>query len=1137
MRGAFVWIHRSNRAEVLARTLAGVVAAGERAPLEPETIVVQSRGMERWLSLTLAGELGVWFGARFPFPRAFFDEVTRRVLGAGGPPVLSREALTWHIAAELANAAARPALAPVLDYLRHDGTGRDLVALAARIADLFDQYAVYRPELVLAWDSGADEDWQAHLWRAVMARLRAEEGEAAAASNFAALRALLRERLSGPGALPAGVPRRVSLFGVASLPPAYLELFALLGERIDVHLFLLCPWRERSWVGGAPAGFDGGGAPAPPALRADADNPLLSALGHVHRDLELVLEAVAPRAEPAGDPFVDPGTDTLLSAVQHDALHRRRRGPGETALGSLPLPVSDADRSIELHSCHGPLREVEVLLELLREAFEDDPTLEPHEVIVMAPCIAAYAPLIDAVFGGEEGAAARIPFRIADRAAAERSPVVRAALTVLVVLAGRVTLSEVAELLDAEPVRARFGIDAGSVPRLLDRLGEAGVRWGVDAADRAASGGLATEANTWRRGLHRLLLGHAMAGDTGPFAGVAPVAADDAELLARLAELLTTLFLWRERLRAPRSVAEHAAALLELLPAWLAPGSAADGELGLLRDVSVALGEAATAAGFTAPIPLDVFRELVAGRLPEAGTAAGFLAGGVTFSSLLPMRSVPFRVVCLLGMNDGDFPRSRPSVSFDRLPEAPRPGDRSVRREDEHLFLEVLLSARERLVISFVGRSMQDDAVRQPSVVVSELVELLDEAFVVAPPSTPEQARSPGGPGGAGTRRIVSHSIQRFSPRRFASGAETFDPVAAAGARALSAPSRPPAPLLVAPLPPPAPGPRSIDAIVEGLIAPARTLIRGRLGVSLEDRGAALKDRDPLELDARERWSIGADLLALALPCPSALRDESAWERERARGRLPHGAAGRSQFEGLLPEVEAIVGEARRRRQGERLAPVPVALPLGEARVVGVLDELWPDAHVPVRYARDGGAPELDAWVRHLVLQVMRAQGGAPGLPARTVLVTRPQDGEGAAVVTFRELDPEVARAELAALLALVALAERAPVPFFPCAARRYAVVHQGLVAKGAPDAGGRALAAAREVFAGASRRGAPGEARDPYVRRLFEGADPLAPVPAAGTAGSGASAFPELALRVFAPLLAAREAGDEDGPAGAGAL
>ncbi len=1132
-----MWIHRSNRAEVLARALAGLVRAGERSPLEPEVIVVQSRGMERWLSLTLASELGVWFGARFPFPRAFFDELASRLLGAVGSPVLSREQLTWRVATELAAAADRPELAPVLAYLRHDGTGRDLLALAARIADLFDQYAVYRPELVLAWENGADEDWQAHLWRAVMARLRAEGGGAiAAAPHFAARRALLRDRLTGPGALPAGVPRRVSLFGVASLPPAYLELFALLGERVDVHLFLLCPSRERAAAGAASPALDRGVAPAPTLPRADADHPLLSALGQLHHDLERVLEAVAPGAELAGEPFVDPGNDSLLHAVQHDVLHRRRCGSagGEDPTRAPPLPVLDADRSIELHSCHGPLREVEVLHELLREAFEDDATLAPHEVIVMAPSIAVYAPLIDAVFGGDEGGAARIPYRIADRAPADRSPVVQAALAVLSVLAGRVTLGEVAELLDAEPVRARFGIDAGSVPRLLDWLGEAGVRWGVDAADRANGGALATDANTWRRGLHRLLLGHAMPAADGPFAGVAPVAVEDAELLARLAELLTTLFHWRERLRAPRSVSEHAAALLELLPAWLAVGPAAEGELGLLRDVATALGEAAAVAGFTVPIPLEPFRELVAERLPEAGTAAGFLAGGVTFSALLPMRSVPFRLVCLLGMNDRDFPRSRPLASFDRTLAAPRPGDRSVRREDEHLFLEVLLSARERLVVSYVGRSMQDDSVRQPSVVVSELVDLLDEAFVVAAPAA--AARAPGGRGGVGTRRIVTHPIQRFSPRRFATGAATFDAVAAAGARALAAPARAPARLLAAPLPPAALGVLSIDALVDGLAAPSRTLVRGRLGVSLDDRGAVLEDGDPIELDARARWAIGAELLAQSLLCPAALRDETAWDRERARGRLPHGAAGRSLFEGMLPEVEAIAGEARRYRQGERLAPLPIALAIGEARLVGVLDELWPGAHVPVRYARDGGSPELDAWVRHLVLQVARAQVAGPGLPARTVLVTRPHEGEGATVVTFREVDPEVARTELAALAALVTLATQVAVPFFPRAARRYAAVHRGLVAKGSPDAAVRALAAAREVFAGRFRGGAPGEARDPYVRRLFAGADPLAPAPELGAATAGVPAFPELALRVFAPLLAVREGGADDDPAEEGA-
>jgi len=1128
-------IYRSNRAEELARALAAVIASGARAPLAPEVIVVQSRGMERWLSLTLASELGVWFGARFPFPRAFLEEVTGQLLGVTGAGPFSRERLTFQVATELAAAASRPELAPVRRYLREDGTGRDLLALSARLADLFDQYAVYRPDLVLAWERGEDDDWQAHLWRALMARLRREvAGEAAAALHLAGRRALLRQRLADPDPLPPGIPRRVSLFGVASLPPTYLELFALLGERVDVHLFLLCPARQRSSFVPVAPGAPGAlaSAPRPP----DADHPLLAALGHVHHDLEHVLEVLAPRAVLAGEPFVDPGTDSLLHAVQHDLLFRRRRGAGggEDPARPPPLLIPDTDRSIELHSCHAPLREVEVLHELLRAAFEDDPTLEPHEVIVMAPRLAAYAPLIDAVFGAEDGGGARVPYRVADQAPGARSPAVQAALTVLSVLAGRVTLGEVAELLDAEPVRARFGLTAGAVPRLLELCAEAGIRWGIDAADRAACGALAVDANTWRRGLHRLLLGHALPDDAEPFAGVAPVAAGEPELIGRLAELLTTLFAWRERLRAPRAIADHAAALLELLPAWLPSGAAAEEGLALLRGVAAARGEAAAAAGFSAPIPLALFRELVAARLPEAETAAGFLAGGVTFSALLPMRSVPFRVVCLLGMNDGDFPRARPPASFDRMLASPRPGDRSLRHEDEHLFLEVLLSARERLVISYVGRSMQDDTVRAPSVVVGDLVALLDEAFAVASPAARDPTGAADDRGGVGTRRIVSHPIQRFSPRRFAAGAATFDAVAAAGARALTAPRRPPSRFLAAPLPAPSVGELSLEALVDALISPSRALLRGRLGVSLEEHGAELLGQDPVEIDPRVRRAIGADLLALALASPAGVPLEAAWERERARGRLPHGAAGRGLFEGLFPEVEAIAREARRHRRGDRLPAVSVALALGDTRVVGVLAELWPAAQVLVRYSRGGGAVELDAWVRHLALQLRRADALGPELPARTVLVARPSEAEGVEVVSFRALDLATARRELESLVTLVGLAATAPVPFFPRAAREYAAVHRRLTAKGAPDAAERALAAARAVFLGAARQGAPGEAQDPYVRRLHADGDPLAPEPEAGAGLPGVPPFPEVALRVFGPLLAAREAGDDDpDPAG----
>lgn len=1137
-----MWVFRSNRAEALAGALATRVAEGASDPLAAEVIVVQSRGMERWLSLTLADALGVWAGARFPFPRAFLEAVMAQVLDAGDLPRFSREDVSWWIAAALARAQESPQLAPVARYLGDDRTGRKLVSLAAHVADAFDQYAVFRPELVLGWERGEGEDWQAWLWRQLVTELRDRAGTASPLSVHAAgRRDDFVRRFRALGELPPGLPRRVSLFGIATLPPLYLEVLTVLAERVDVGLFLLSPSREYVAEVRSPRevlrALQRGKGLDRAALHLGDDNPLVTRLGRLNRELEQVLGQVADYQEPAGDLFVDPGTDSLLHALQHDVLHlRHRRGApgalrgegGQVDAASLPLPIADDDRSVEIHCCHGPWREVEVLNARLHALFDADPTLEPHEVIVMAPRIDLYAPLIEAVFGGEDGGGTRIPYRIADRAPVDTSPVVRVVLDLLGILSGRFTLSELAMLLEAEGVRARFQLEAVDVPRLVELIEAAGARWGVDAEDRVACGALPTPQNTWRFALQRLLLGYAMGDEeTAPFGGVAPLGglrSGDPELLGRLAQLLSRLFDWRTRWRSPRTIADHVAALLALLDELLEVPASASGELQVVRDIAAAMGQAAATAGFAVQLPLAVFRELLLARLPEAGASVGFLASGVTFSALLPMRSVPFRVVCLLGMNDGEFPRRSRRLSFDYLAEQPRPGDRSLRHEDENLFLEVLLSARERLIISYAGRSMHDDLLRPPSMVVAELIDVIDAGF-----SPPPVADGGPAPLGVGTRRVVHHPIQRWSrPRGDGSAAPLAHDVAPMAPRASTRGG--PSPFLRGPLPLSEDPALTLEQLVEGLASPARTLCR-RLGLRLEQRALVLSDREPIEVDALERARLGATLLERSLAEGlSDLGGDAAWELERGRGRLPSGAVGRAVFAEVLGEINAFERVVAAQGAGERHPAQPFLLEIGGRRLTGALFELRRGAQLFARYRREGQGLELEAWVRHLLLQVIAAEPGRPPLPRRTLLVARPESGAGAVAVGFRELPATVARTRLLELVELVSLAERAPVPFFPRAARCYlTTLQQSGDGKQRADAAERALVAARAELHGEPRLGRAGEAEEPHARRVFAGIDPLAPQyrPWPATAAPDALVVPgfvELSVRVFAPLLAARE-------------
>lgn len=1087
-------VHRSNRTEALVDALAEVVARPPADPLAAETIAVQGRGMARWLGLELARRFGVWANASFPFPRTVIEAAATAVLG-DAPEAAARfapETLRWAVAAELAARRAEPAFAPLAAYLGDDRGGGRLLGLSARIADLFDQYAVFRPRLVDGWERGAaGDDWQAPLWRALVTRL----GRGHPAARVAALLAAL-----GAGRAPAApFPRRISLFGLATLPPLYVDVLVALAAHVELHLFVLSPsdlyWGDLATSREALRARARAGGLDPEALHLDDGHPLLASLGRVGRDFQQVLESRADYQEHACE--VDPGTASALAVLQGDLRALRRRTAPER------VPLAADDDSIALHACHAPMREVEVLHDQLAALLRADPTLAPHDIVVLAPSIETYAPLIDAVFGAPDRPV--IPYRVADRPARATHDVVDAFLRALELLPGRLPATAVLDLLALAPVRARFAVELAQLERVRRWVQESGIRWGADAAHRAEEGQPPCLEHTWRFGLDRLLLGVALPdagdglfGETLPYADVE---GDDAALLGRVATFIETLLQARRALAAPRPPAAWRADLGALLAALLAvtPATAFEHEqvLAALAD----LDARAAAGGFSGALDLDTMRHLLAEALEQGGAPRGFLTGAVTLCQMVPMRTIPFRVVCLLGLSDGTFPRVRRPLGFDLMARRPQVGDRSARDDDRYLFLEALLAARQRLLITYVGQSISDNTPLPPSAVVSELLDACAATFAL-----PGDA---GGEGGEAVRRrlVVRHPLQPFSREYFRAAADplrqprltSFALSHFHGAVALEQPPQPPPPFIgaaLAEVPPPARV--ALDDLIACLSHPARWFLRRRLGLFLDDRDGGLDDREPGELDSLEQWQIGSRLLARAL---AGADPAAAWPLLRAEGLLPPGAAGRHVVETLAARVALLAQQVR----GPARAPLSLDLIIETWRVEGALADLTADGQVVAQFSRVGGYRELALWVRHLALNAVE-----PG--TRSVLVGRARQGDGVTRVAFAPVADAGAR--LADLLALYGAAHVAPLRLFRYASRAYAEARFG----GRQASAAAALTAALARYAQNAEQGPGGDATDPYVAQVH-GADAEQTLQ-----GDGATAFAALAERVYGPLFAHRE-------------
>ena len=977
---------RGNHLEDLAGRLVALVRAAPPPPLEPEIVVVQSPGMARWLSLRLARALGVAANIRFPLPGGFLWDTFRSVL----PHVpesdpLERRVSVWHLRAILDGLDDAPRFEPLRAYL-HAADECGSYELAARIADLFDQYLVYRPQWIARWEAGADEGWQAALWRALVART-AEPHRARV--QDAALRALAQPPSAGT------LPRRVAVFGIPTLAPAYLHGFRRLAEHVDVHLFLLAPCREYWGDVARPrrtrAGEVAGGTPETPGAA------LLASLGKQGRDfLDLVIDCDPHVDEPA---FREPGDDSLLHALQTDML-TLRAGDGRIA-------IAPDDRSIQVHVCHGPMREVEVLYDQLLWLFEQHPDLTPADVVVMTPDIDAYAPAIEAVFGGAAGPR-RIPFTIADRSLRADSPLVEAFLGLLDLSDSRYDADRLLTLLEAPAVHRRFGIAAGDLDLVQRLVTESAVRWGVDAASRARLGLPAVAEHTWRFGLDRLLLGFSVpSGDARLLEGVLPF--DAVEVATPRCSGISAPSSRRRRrsesLAAPRG-ARHLGrvSLAEVLDRFVDAAEDDAETVQALRGVLQRLADDASRAGYDAPVSLALVRVLLRRELEQPINTGPFLTGGVTFCAMVPMRSIPFDVVCLVGMNDGSFPRTRQPVSFDLMADHPERGDRSRRDDDRYLFLVAIVSGRRCLYLSYVGRGIRDNAPIPPSIVVSELLDAVRRGYDVD-----------------GCPVVTEHPLQAFSPRYFARPAEpglvSYSTELCAASRVRRLRPEPTRRLLEGRLPdvPAEEASVDLDGFLRFFANPTARLLQRRLGVRLTEAELPPLRREPFVLDGLGRYMVRNELLARQIRAAG----DDPLRALRAGGLLPYGRVGDVELVRQRAVAEEFAERLLTLTGGEALESIALDLQLGALRLEGALHGVRRDGVIDHRLAEPKASDQLSLWIRHLVLHVARPRSEG----WRSVWL-------GTRAVVFEPVAD--ARSHLDALAAVYREGMQRLLPFFP---------------------------------------------------------------------------------------------------------
>ncbi|EFK09438.1 exodeoxyribonuclease V, gamma subunit [delta proteobacterium NaphS2] len=1157
----------SNRMEDLRKVAVGWIKKHPLAPLEDEVFIVQSNGMAQWLKLALAQNDGCGISAAvsFQLPARFLWQAYRAFLGPDTIPLESpydMEPLKWRLMRLLKNLTHEDGFPEIAEYLSDDHDAIKRYQLACRLADLFDQYQVYRADWLEDWTRGQDwirnvsgnpaplpstHRWQARLWRLIQRDVPDVNRDS---SRFHLHRRFLKAARTASSP-PPGLCRRVIIFGISALPEQTLEALHALDRHTQILFFVLNPCRYY-WADILEK-RDLLRLKQPPHLQPDGTlskahsesvhyefHPLLASWGKQGRDTIGLLNQYE-RTGTARNGFgeIDLFDDVVSKKKDAPLLHQVQ----QAILDLKPLPsvngskntVSSKDLSITFQLTYSRQREVEVLQDHLLSLFKETRNLTPQDIIVMTPDIDVYTPHIESVFGNLVPHDPRfIPFAIADRPNPTGVAMLRGFEKLLSLPASRMTQSEFLDLLQIPAVRHRFGLAKQDVRKLQQWIDGAGIRWGLNGEQRTAFE-LPPDitANTWQFGLRRMLLGYAV-GAGEPWRDIEPydeIGGLEAELIGPLHDICSRLEKHWQALKKPASPKGWYDRMMTLINDFFLPADSNDQLIySLLHEILETWQKDCLDADLKEPLSLAVVRDVWLRTIKDRHMSQHFLVGPVNFCTLMPMRAIPFKIVCLLGMNDGEYPRSHTPENFDLMtfPGFYRPGDRSRREDDRYLFLEALLSARERLYISYIARSVIDNTERMPSVLLSQLRDYLAEGWRIEAGLPGEKVAEPARTLPDQLTRL--HPLQPFSKAYFMPHKTRKPFTYSSEWRKM--------------LNPPEPGwnphrlpPAMMDA-GPGLIQwirclknPVKSFFNQRLNIYFDDAETINRDQEPFSLDALSPFNLGQRLLKAGLAAPVTEYKKAVHEaakRLQRTGELPPGGFGPLCGEKLEEPVLQMLERHHKLAQDHPhiSPPVEIRFPIDIQGCYCDALEDWLDGlqtrqplisneKESLSYSRwtfypmdilDGKSriarPDsmVDLWVRHLA-------GCAQMLDLTSILIA--PDG----LAKFPPFPPEVAKDYLTIIAEFWWQSLHRPMPVTARTALAYLKV---LSANGDQEGeiGEKALAAARKAYEGNGYQymGELGYNDGIYLKRCYPDFNAILQVEKDG--------FITLANRIYEPLM-----------------
>lgn len=953
----------SNKLEKLSNALGElIISAPQNDPFESEIVLIQSRGMERWLSFEIAKHHGVCANIKFIFPNNLFDMIFQETIGEKfKSQSFSKEVMLWKIMKALPALLDEPGFEYIENYL-NDKTSYDvkLYQISKKIASIFDQYQMYRQDMLSLWESNnstetGDAKWQKILWNKIINLLPAEKTPNQTSTQFFS-------KIKNKGTqIKDQLPKRISVFGVTVLPPYSLQILKELSNIIDVNLFLLNPcmmfWSDimtQKRIAKEVIRAQRHSVKED-RLHLEQGNSLLAFLGKTGMDFFDLVYDLNPEETAL---YEESPSDSLLNHIQNSILYLNADE------APAPIKIDDNDTSIVINSCHSPFREVEVLKDYLLDLFAKNPDLTPKDVIVMTPDIETYAPYIEAVFSKKEGDAKYFSYTIADRSYINEGALISAFFEILSLNFTRLEASVVFKLLGRDVILKNFDLNEDDLRIIKKWIIETNTNWGLDKDHKEKLQIPSNPENTWFYGIERMLSGYALTGNNfwGDFLPYDEIEGTQSLTLGKFIDFIKKIGFLIKNIAENRSLTKWTDFLKIIISSFFENVKQYESELKKIRDALSEITPSNLCSCYPEKIGFNSIYRYLLDKFTSENPGFGFLSGGVTFSQTLPMRSIPAKVICLMGMNNDNFPRRETTCEFDLIAQSPQKGDRSSNNNDKYLFLETIISAQNNLFISFIGRSIKDNHEISPSIVIAQLIDFIQNNFVLG-----------------NNKRVIDkifnkHRLHSFSTAYFQKNSplysysrESFN-ISLELQKKYKLETLHPVAISIKPVPPEF-YKITIDDFISFFKNPSKYFLEKRLGLFLEKDDTALKDSENFEIQGLEKYSIANRVIKSTVKEDNIARLPEIF---KAEGVLPPGNIGKIEIETLLNKTSTFAEKIKNIINVQPPKPIEISLALNNIKLTGIIDSIYEPGFIYHTFSKTRGKNLIEPWIKHLILNAVK---------------------------------------------------------------------------------------------------------------------------------------------------------------------